>query len=80
MMNCKVCGRKQLWSSLRYYPGIYMEGLKNLSYGRQPLSRDLNPGPPKYEARQLATQPQRSVRLALVMLVQDVLSYYVYAT
>jgi hypothetical protein len=52
-------------STLRYYPGIYLEVLRkttrNLSqHGRSP-SRDMNPGPPEYEAGVLTTWRRRSV-------------------
>jgi hypothetical protein len=44
------CGRKQLWPNLRYYPGIFVEGLRKttniLSQGiwspGQDLNQDLN--------------------------------------
>jgi hypothetical protein len=46
---------------LRYYSGICLEELmkttKNLSQDSQFLGRDLNPGPPIYEAGVLTTQP-----------------------
>jgi hypothetical protein len=36
MMNWKGYGRKWSWPSLRYYPSIYLEGLrKNLNQGRE---------------------------------------------
>jgi hypothetical protein len=42
------------WPNLRYYPGICLEGsrktTKNLSKASRSLGRDLNPGPPEYEA------------------------------
>jgi hypothetical protein len=28
MINCKGCGRKRSWYTLRYYPGICLEGLR----------------------------------------------------
>jgi hypothetical protein len=64
-MNWKGCGRKRSCPDLRYYPVICLEGLrkttKNLSQDRRSLGRDLNPGPPEYEAGVLTTRPRRSV-------------------
>jgi hypothetical protein len=65
MMNWKGFSRKISWPNLRYYPGICLEGLKKRRKtsiritGRR--SRDLNPGPPEYDAGVLTTLPQRSV-------------------
>jgi hypothetical protein len=53
-MNWKGCGRKRSWPNLRYYPGICLglrKTTKNLSQDSRTPGRDLNPGPPKYEAR-----------------------------
>jgi hypothetical protein len=56
------------WLTLRYYAGIRMEGLwkttKNLRQDSWSPSRDLNPGPPEYEAGLLTTR-QRSERNVL---------------
>jgi hypothetical protein len=64
-MNGKGCGKKQLWPNLRSYPGIYLEGLrktmKTLSQDSQFPGRDLNPGPPEYEAGVLTTHPRHLV-------------------
>jgi hypothetical protein len=57
-MNGKGCGRKRSWPNIRYYPGIFLEGLrkttKNLSQDIQALGRDLNLGPPEYEGLSLS--------------------------
>jgi hypothetical protein len=54
MTNRKGCGRKRLWPNLRYYPGIFVDGLKktmkNLSQNSWSPGRDLNLGPLEYEA------------------------------
>jgi hypothetical protein len=54
-----------LWPNFRYYLGICLEGLrkttKNLSQVSRSPGRDLNPGPPEYEAGVLTTRPRRSV-------------------
>jgi hypothetical protein len=54
MMNCEGCGRTQSWPNLSYHPYTCLEGLrkttKYLSQDSQSLDRDLNPGPPTYEA------------------------------
>jgi hypothetical protein len=46
-----------------YYPGIFLEGLrnttKNLSPGSRSPGRDLKPKLPEYEAGVLTTQPRR---------------------
>jgi hypothetical protein len=51
--------------TLRFYPGIRVERLvktmKNLREDSRSLGRDLNSGPPEYEAGVLTTQPRRSV-------------------
>jgi hypothetical protein len=64
-MNWKGCGRKRSWPNLRYYPDICLEGLrkktKNLSQFIRSPGRDLNPGPPEYEAEVLTTRPRRSM-------------------
>jgi hypothetical protein len=45
-MNWKGCGRKRSWPNFRYYPGIFLEGLKkttkNLSQESRFAGRDLN--------------------------------------
>jgi hypothetical protein len=55
MLNGEGFGRKWSWPILRYYPGIYLEGLRRTTKkpsisiaGRR--GGDLNPGPPEYEA------------------------------
>jgi hypothetical protein len=59
MMNMIQYGRKQLSPNLRYYPGIFLEGLrkttKNLRQDSQSQGRDLNMGPTEYEAGVLTT-------------------------
>jgi hypothetical protein len=66
-MNWKGCGRKRSWPDVRYFPGICLEGVrkttKYLSQDNRSLGRDLNLGPPEYEAGVLTTQPLRSVTL-----------------
>jgi hypothetical protein len=55
MMKWQGYGRKRSWPDLRYYPGIFVEGLrkttKNLSQESRSLSRDLNSGPADYVSR-----------------------------
>jgi hypothetical protein len=57
IMNGKGFGRK------RYYPGIRLEGQRKttLNLNQDSRGRDLNPGPPGYEARALSTRPRRAV-------------------
>jgi hypothetical protein len=59
MINWKRFGRKGLWPNLRYYPCVYLEGLretmKRLSQDSWSPGRDLNLGPPIYEAGVLTT-------------------------
>jgi hypothetical protein len=54
MMNWKECERKRSWHNLRYYPGIFLDRLrktaKTLRQNSRSLGRDLNLGPPEYEA------------------------------
>lgn len=52
----KECKRKQLWSILRKYPGIFIEELTTTTEQTQvsrPLGLDL--GPAEYEAGDLTT-------------------------
>jgi hypothetical protein len=53
--------KKRSWPNLRYYSGICLEGLrkttKNLSQDSRSPGRDLDPGPPEYEAGVLTTRP-----------------------
>jgi hypothetical protein len=68
MMNWKGCGRSSHYLISRYYPGIFLKGLrkntKNLIQDSWSPGRDLNPGPPEYETGVLTTQPRRSVTLS----------------
>jgi hypothetical protein len=54
MMNWKGFERKRSWPNLRYYPNICLEGLRKTtkipSQDSRFPGRDLNPGPPEYEA------------------------------
>jgi hypothetical protein len=65
MINWKECERKRLLPNLRHYPCIWLEGLRKttkiLSQDIRSSLRDLNQGPPEYEAGVLTTQPRRSV-------------------
>jgi hypothetical protein len=51
---------------LRHFPSIYLEGLRkttktSVRIAGRSLCRDLNPGPPKYEAGVLTTRQRCSV-------------------
>jgi hypothetical protein len=54
---------KEAVVTLRYYPGIFLEGLrkatKNLSRDSQSLGLDLNPGPYEHETGFLITRQRR---------------------
>jgi hypothetical protein len=83
-VNRKGFGRKRLWPNVRYYPGICLDGLRKtteslIQDSRSP-DRDLNPGPPEYEAGALTTRPSEfrmfvmfvcRVFVASVSTVQD---------
>jgi hypothetical protein len=63
IMNCKGCGRRRSLPCFNYYPSIawrHWEQPRKSQDSRSP-SRDLNPGPPEYEAGVLTTRPRRSV-------------------
>jgi hypothetical protein len=64
-MNWNGYVRKRLWPNLKYYPYIFLEGVrkttKNPKQDSQSLGRDLNPGPPEYEEGGKTTRPRRSV-------------------
>jgi hypothetical protein len=61
-MNWDGCGRKQFWPNMRYYHGICLVGLRNvtkiLRKESRHRSRDVNPRPPYYEAGLLPTLPR----------------------
>jgi hypothetical protein len=53
MMSWKGFGGKRSWPYFEVYPGICLEELKKTMKKpqyNQSLGRDLNPGPPEYEA------------------------------
>jgi hypothetical protein len=64
MTNCKEMEGSGRGLILRYYPGICLVRVRktttNLSQDSRSLGRDLNPGPPEYEAGALIILPQRS--------------------
>jgi hypothetical protein len=65
MMNCKRCGGKRSWPNFKVLsPHLYggtEKTTKNRSLDSLSSGRDLNPGPPEYEAEVLTSQPRRSV-------------------
>jgi hypothetical protein len=63
-MNLKGCIRKRLWSKLRYYTGMCLEGLRKATLSQYILSpnQDLKPRPPEQEAGMLPNQRGRSVK------------------
>jgi hypothetical protein len=68
-MHCKGCGRKRSWLNLRYYTSICLEVLKkNISQDNRSPGRDLNPGPPEYDAGMLTTKLRRSVSSARYLI------------
>jgi hypothetical protein len=62
-MNWKGCGRKWSWPNLRYYLGIFLEGLRNttkvLSQDNRSLRRELNQKPLEYKEGLITTQLRR---------------------
>jgi hypothetical protein len=65
MMNWKGCGTKRRWPDLSSYLGNFWRNWGNpreetCQNSRSPVQY-LNPGPPKYEAEMLTTQPRRSL-------------------
>jgi hypothetical protein len=65
VMDWKGCGKKRSWSDFRYYPGIYLDGLrkttKDLSQDSRSPGRDFKPGPAEYEVGVLIIRLHRSV-------------------
>jgi hypothetical protein len=63
-MKWKGYGRKWTWPNLRYFPGVCMERMreitKNLSQDSRSPGEDLNPGPHKYEKGVVTVQTQCS--------------------
>jgi hypothetical protein len=59
----KGYGRKRSWPNLRSYHSVFFEGLRKTMKAFSWDIRDLNPGPPKYEAGVLATRSRRSVSI-----------------
>jgi hypothetical protein len=70
-MNWKQREKKSSRTNFRYYNGMYLEGLretaKNLFQDIRSAGRDLNPGPPEYEAGVLTTRPRHSLRTFIAM-------------
>jgi hypothetical protein len=70
-MNGKGFGTKRSWPNFWYSPGIRLENLrkttKNIIEGNWSPGRDLNPGPPEFEAGVLTTR-QRSSALFCIEL------------
>jgi hypothetical protein len=64
-MKWKGHGRRRSWPSIRYYPGVFLYGLrkatKNLSRDSRSPGQDLNRGPAEYEAGMLTTRQRCSV-------------------
>jgi hypothetical protein len=52
-MNWKGYGREWSWPNLRYYPGIFLEGLRKTT--RNLLQDIQSLGPPEYKAGVLTT-------------------------
>jgi hypothetical protein len=65
MMSSKGCGRKRSLTNFKvlyhYLPVGTEENDENLSQDSQSPGRDLNPGPPEYEAEVLTTRSRSSV-------------------
>jgi hypothetical protein len=65
MINWEKFWKKRQWSNLKYYPGIYLEGLRKmteiLSQQSRSSGRDLNSGPPEYDVRVLYEHDVRFV-------------------
>jgi hypothetical protein len=63
VMNWKGCGRKRSWPNFKvlsqHLPDVLRKTMKTSISRSQ--DRDLNSGPPEYEAGVLRTQPRRSV-------------------
>jgi hypothetical protein len=62
-MNFKTCGRKVLWSNLRYSPGVYLERLRNITKNVKVNSpgRDSNREPPEYKSKLFMPEPTCAV-------------------
>jgi hypothetical protein len=70
MMNWKDLVRSGRGLILRYNPGIRLDGLKKTTKTSVTIvgRRDLNPGPPEYEAGVLTTGTRRSVSTLVTLL------------
>jgi hypothetical protein len=62
-MNWKGCGRKWSWPAFAWR---YWGKPRKLRQDSRSPGRDLNPGPPEYEAGLLTTRPWRSVSIQIV--------------
>jgi hypothetical protein len=55
VIDCKGCGRKRAWYTLKRDPGICLEGLmetiENLRLDIRPQVRELDPPPPQCERK-----------------------------
>jgi hypothetical protein len=81
-MNWKGREGKRSWPNLRYYPGIWLEGLmkttKNLHHDSRSPGRGLNHGPHEYEAGMLHTRPRSSVgHLMLLKITKELVQRFV---
>jgi hypothetical protein len=48
-------GRKLIYGTIRHFPGRTKEHHTHLNQNSWSMGRDLNPGPPEYEAGELPT-------------------------
>ena len=73
------CGRWWSWSSLGYYSGTWLQGVRKtkekLIHKNWSQSRDLKPSPPTYEARAQLTRPRRSTHFCNVIINLDIVIY-----
>jgi hypothetical protein len=72
-MNCKGFGRKRSWPNLRFYPDVFLDGLRKATNSLHPgcpsPGRHLNPGPFENEAGVLTTRSRLSVVMSVKMAV-----------
>jgi hypothetical protein len=80
MMSLEGLGRTDRNLMLRFYPGNRLEGLRKtkkiISQDNRSPGRDLNPGPPEYEAGMLTTRPRSSTKMLCTAHIRCLLFVY----
>jgi hypothetical protein len=82
MIKRKIFRRKRSWPNFnvvsQHSPGRVEESRENIRQDSRSAGRDLNPGPPDYEAGMFLTRPRRSATALLPLACTwDVVPYVI---